>query len=84
MTARALWSSLQARGVSLTLVAGRVHVGAPAGVLTEEDRTALREHRDALLLEMGELEVHERDTGGRRAKVVRRIQAARTTAGAAA
>ena len=37
-----------------------------------------------LLLEMGEVEVHERDTGGRRAKVVRRIQAARTTAGAAA
>ena len=33
---------------------------------------------------MGEVEVHERDTGGRRAKVVRRIQAAGTTAGAAA
>jgi hypothetical protein len=37
------------RGIILSNRAGRLHVKAPAGTLTEDDRVFLQEHRDMLL-----------------------------------
>ena len=45
----ALRASLEARGVRLALVDGRVRVTAAAGTLTDADRAALGAQRDALL-----------------------------------
>ncbi len=49
MSASALVETLRARGVNLSAQAGKLVYDAPAGVLTDADRTALREHKAALL-----------------------------------
>jgi hypothetical protein len=45
----ALRASLEARGIRLALVDGRVRVTAAAGALTDADRAALTAQRDALI-----------------------------------
>ncbi len=49
MSASALLEDLLARGVNLSAQAGKLVCDAPAGVLTDADRAALREHKAALL-----------------------------------
>jgi hypothetical protein len=49
MTARALLSSLHARGVRLGVDGDKVTYDAPRGVLTDTDRKALRAHKQELL-----------------------------------
>lgn len=49
MTASSLMASLTGRGVILSADGGRLSVDAPAGVLTEDDRDALRRHKAAIL-----------------------------------
>ena len=49
MTAHDLLADLTARGVQLTAQGGRLHVDAPAGVLTEELRAALVSRKADLL-----------------------------------
>lgn len=49
MNAEALIQDLTMRGVLLERRGDRLHFEAPVGVLTEKDRAALSEHRDAIL-----------------------------------
>ncbi len=49
MNALKLYQDLKERGVVLEASGGNLKVNAPAGALTEEDRTALRESKPALL-----------------------------------
>ena len=45
MTVHELVTDLRMRGVELTPVDGKLQIAAPAGVLTDDDRALLREHR---------------------------------------
>jgi hypothetical protein len=49
MTAQTLLDDLAAAGVRLTAQAGRLHVDAPVGALTDADRIALRTQKAELL-----------------------------------
>ena len=50
MTAAARLAELDAHGVLLSVIEGRLLVKARAGSLGEADRRAIRQHRDELLL----------------------------------
>lgn len=43
-----LVTSLRTRGVEIIPVDGKLHIAAPAGVLTDDDRALLREHRSEI------------------------------------
>ncbi|HKB37337.1 MAG TPA: DNA methyltransferase [Gemmataceae bacterium] len=53
MTASELLKDLTARNVRLAAADGRLRVEAPAGTLTDVDRSALTEHKDELLMLLG-------------------------------
>lgn len=49
MTATQILDDLRGRAVALTSNGDRLKVDAPAGVLTDEDRQAIRDHKAELL-----------------------------------
>lgn len=50
MTATDVLASLQQRGVTLTVDGTRIRYRAPAGAITDDDRAALRAHKQELLV----------------------------------
>lgn len=49
MTAEAILERLRVLGARVSLAGDKLHVDAPAGVLTDDLRQAIREHKAALL-----------------------------------
>jgi hypothetical protein len=63
MTATQILNGLHGRDIVITLNGDRLKVDAPTGVLTDEDRQAVRDHKAELLALLGQadenIEIHD-------------------------